>query len=312
MSLEGLFKARQANGLLVPLLNEHLVMEGKKPSGRSTGVFHPSEVSGFFCPRQWVIQERYRSELPIREIGPGLMRTFAIGHKLHDMMQDFLSKMGILYGNFQCKRCEEVYLGLKPEECLSCGKTSFRYLEVKVQDTHLHIDGHTDGVVILGDLDSPFRHPKKYIFEFKTINSTGFQNLRKPIDAHREQGSIYLTVLDTHRKNRLKELEESGVGTDTDVWKVESLPFEGVIIVYLNKGQQDAEGVRDLKEFLLTAEEAEALMEPKYPLLEEAWHHFTSEEQTLPDRVCDNRTAGHKCRCPKPIIDRCFGINKDD
>src|SRR4051794_34657933 len=82
LSLEDLFKARtKSQGILVPLLNEYLLLEGKKPSGRKTGVFHPSEISGFFCPRQWVIKERHRDELQKEDILPGLMRVFEIGHR---------------------------------------------------------------------------------------------------------------------------------------------------------------------------------------------------------------------------------------
>jgi hypothetical protein len=311
MSLEDLFKTRQSDGILVPLLNEHLLLEGQKPSGRSTGVFHPSEVSGFFCPRQWVIIERHRGEFVKEGTPPGLMRTFSIGHKLHEMMQEFISQMGLMYGNYKCKGCKNIYLGFKPDKC-GCGSKKFTYEEVKVQDEEKHVDGHTDGLVVIGNFDNIFgKMPKKYIFEFKTINSVGFKNLRKPIEAHREQGGLYLTVLERNRKKRLQELEESGIDKESDVWKVESLPFEGVLIIYMDKGQQAADGLSDLKEYFLEAKEAKKLIEAKFPLMDEAWAHFTSEEKTYPARICQSRTEGHKCKCPKQVIDYCFATLKD-
>lgn len=310
MSLENLFKARtQSKGILVPLLNEYLLLEGKKPSGRTTGVFHPSEISGFFCPRQWVIKERHRAELPADDILPGLMRVFEIGHRLHDMMQDFIGSMGLMYGTYTCVKCDTDHLGFRPESCTKCGAKRFDYGEVSVDDDDFHIDGHTDGIVVIGDIHSPFRKPKKYIFEFKTINSMGFKALRKPLEAHREQGSIYLVTLEKARKARLAELEAAGVDRASDVYLVESLPFDGVILLYINKGEQPADGLHDLKEYLVTQDEAQELMKAKYPLLEDAWHHY--ENGTYPHRVCQSRTEAHQRRCPKAIIDLCFGTLHD-
>jgi hypothetical protein len=306
LSLKELFKTRQQNGILIPRLNEFLLLEGKKPSDRKTGVFHPSEISGFFCPRQWVIKERHRGEIPVEGTQPGSMRTFEVGHRLHDMMQDYFSQMGLLYGKFECRKCEETYLGFKPTSC-QCGKSDFKYREVRIKDDEYHIYGHTDGIVLI-DFNS-LKKPKKYIFEFKTINPMGYGNLRKEIDDHREQASIYMWTLEKFRQKRLLELEKSGVPKDSDVYKVESIPFDGVIILYMNKGQQPADGLQDLKEYLIPFSEAEKVIEAKYPLLEETWKHYVGG--TYPERICGSRTEGHKCKCPKALIDYCFGTLQD-
>jgi len=307
MSLENLLKARnpKRKGILVPRLNEFLLLEGKKPSGRKTGVFHPSEISGFFCPRQWVIQERHREELKKDDTLPGSMRTFEIGHRLHEMMQDFLAQMGLLYGKYKCVKCEEVYLGFKPENCSKCGKSRFDYQEVEIEDEEYHINGHTDGIVVIGNLTL---NPKKYIFEFKTINSNGFRLLRAPLEQHKEQACIYMYVLNKTRKKTLRLMEEMGL-QGTDQYKIESLPFEGAIIMYIDKGQQPADGEQDLKEYFVPFSEMESVIEPKIPLLEEAWEHY--EKGTYPPRICDSRTTGHRCKCPKDILDYCFGSLKD-
>lgn len=311
MSLENLLKARnpKKSGILVPLLNEYLLLEGKKPSDRRTGVFHPSEISGFFCGRQWVIKERHRSELAKDDTLPGSMRVFEIGHRLHDMMQAFFSNMGLLYGRHQCKGCRVEYLGFKPESCSTegCLSKKFKYEEVIIDDPENHVGGHTDGIVVTGKFGS-FRPPKKYVFEFKTINPRGYENLRKEIDDHREQACIYLHTLDKNREKTLKMLEEQGL-QDTDQYRVEALPFEGVIILYMNKGIQPADGEQDLKEYFIPFDEVQGVIDAKYPLLANAWEHFVNG--TYPDRVCKSRTEGHKCKCPKSVIDYCFATLKD-
>src|SRR5690606_26641474 len=107
----------------------------------------------------------------------------------------------------------------------------------------------------------------------------------------------------------LKELEEAGISPDSDVFKVESLPFEGVILLYINKGEQPADGLSDLKEYLVTQDEAHGLVNAKYPLLDEAWAHFKGG--TYPVRICQSRTEAHAKRCPKAIIDYCFATLQD-
>lgn len=317
MSLENLLKARnpKKSGVLVPLINEHLLLEAKKPSGRRTGVFHPSEISGFFCPRQWVIKERHRAELAPEEILPGSMRTFEIGHRLHDMMQAYLSDMGLMFGHHKCKGCHTEHYGFKPEVCgarlpnnLDCNSKKFKYNEVVIDDPEYHIGGHTDGVIVIGDMNALIKKPKKYIFEFKTINPRGYENLRKEIDDHREQASIYMVTLDKQRQRNMETLRAQGL-EDSDQYRVEELPFEGVILLYMNKGMQPADGTQDLKEYFVPFEEGHQVVEAKYPILDETWAHF--EAGTYPNRVCKGKTEGHKCRCPKAVIGYCFDTLKD-
>ena len=213
MSLEGLFKAKRQQGILVPLLNEYLILKGKEPDGRATEVFHPSEISGFFCPRQWVIKERHRKELPSEEVYQGSERTFEIGHRLHSMMQDWFSGMKVLFGGHKCKGCHEVYYGFQPDRC-ECGSRKFKYQEVRINYPKYHIGGHTDGIAVKNFDPDKMYLAEKFVFEYKTMNPEQFALLRKPLDAHVEQACIYMYVLDRQREERLEELRKYGVPQD--------------------------------------------------------------------------------------------------
>jgi len=307
MSLEGLFKARRQKGIIVPLLNAYLILKAQEPNNRETGVFHPSEISGFFCPRQWVIKERYRDSI-IEEVDPpGLTRTYDIGSTLHELMQKYLAGMGILFGQHICKKCYTVYYGFKPTEKCSCGCNKFKYEEVKITDTAHHIGGHTDGIVVVDFNPDKMFLSHKYVFEFKSINPESYSNLRKPLSNHEDQACTYLYALEKEKSNRIKLLTDSGVKETDPVYLVESMPFEGVIIMYQNKGRQPADGMGDLKEYLVPAKGAREVVEKKIPLLDEAWKHFLGE--TLPKATCTCRTDGHKNGCPKSIMDYCFKLD---
>lgn len=243
--------------------------------------WHPSEFCGV-CEREAVINTLLCVER--EEIEPTLSRIFDVGTALHSWTQNrYLGLMGILWGKWECLRCGSVKWGFMPKECDNClakaiehGETIITYKEVpihgKLEGCDGALEGRSDGLVILNN--------EWFVFEFKTINSNGFNFLRTAMKKHVQQGRIYIEAI---RRNMIRGLPP-GI----------SCPYpKGIIFLYFCKDTSE------YKEFLISHDEESSIRELKRPqIIEQALR-----EKALPPRHedCTQRSKGKakNCACSK-------------
>lgn len=308
--LKELIRARNRGGILIPILEEQTLIEGKQDSmRRKRGVFHPSELSYDFCPRSWVLCELDKSLYLNVSFPVNTQLRFDVGKALHRMVQDKLGNAGVLFGVWECGRHPgTLTTGFKPQEaCPACQEQGWypkwRYREVQVVDEELWIGGETDGIVVVNQ--------RKYIFEFKTINNDGYSTLVEPLDHHKHQAMWYLDVLDRNRRKQeeqLMELQAKGENVDVQL-QVTRMPFSGVIFLYMNKDNQN------LREFHMDGGEAKELVmkpddsvrarvEAQKDVLRETIEHYKAK--TLPERhpKCTSPSTYRAQRCP--ARSKCF------
>lgn len=113
------------------------------------------------------LRERYFSRLgrPCNRISARTQRIFDNGSHVHLRLQEDLREAGILLMD-----------------------------EVPVFHPYYQIQGHTDGILKLDN-------DELAVLEIKSINSRGFETLKKEHDDHRVQGLCYLYCLEEHRNS---------------------------------------------------------------------------------------------------------------
>lgn len=319
--LKDLIKSQEKKGYVIPLLEESALLNGKMDSyKRRRDCFHPSEISGDFCPRAWILGQRDKTLYYEDQVSPQTQWVFDVGTEVHALVQRRLGSTGKLFGLWECKRwCLEercVYYGFKPEKRCPLNtdhKVKWEYKEVPVIDEELGIHGKTDGVVVLKE--------GKYIFEFKTVNSRTFSTLAEPLDTHKEQAEWYMDVLsrNSHKMEAiLEDMQRQGIDVE-EVLRVQRQPFRGTVIVYMNKDTQA------FREFVVNKtgpivmpdrikirgidfDEDEGIIEEKKKLLIQTlqWR----DEGYLPERldVCTSKSCTRARRCF--ARNACF--NKED
>ena len=308
--LKDLIKSQEKKGYVIPLLEESALLNGKMDSyKRRRDCFHPSEISGDFCPRAWILGQRDKTLYYEDQVSPQTQWVFDVGTEVHALVQRRLGSTGKLFGLWECKRwCLEercVYYGFKPEKRCPLNtdhKVKWEYKEVPVIDEELGIYGKTDGVVVLKE--------GKYIFEFKTVNSRTFSTLAEPLDTHKEQAEWYMDVLsrNSHKMEAiLEDMQRQGIDVE-EVLRVQRQPFRGTVIVYMNKDTQA------FREFVVNKtgpivmpdrikirgidfDEDEGIIEEKKKLLIQTlqWR----DEGYLPERldVCTSKSCARARRC---------------
>lgn len=319
--LKDLIKSQEKKGYVIPLLEESALLNGKMDSyKRRRDCFHPSEISGDFCPRAWILGQRDKTLYYEDQVSPQTQWVFDVGTEVHALVQRRLGSTGKLFGLWECKRwCLEercVYYGFKPEKRCPLNtdhKVKWEYKEVPVIDEELGIHGKTDGVVVLKE--------GKYIFEFKTVNSRTFSTLAEPVDTHKEQAEWYMDVLsrNSHKMEViLEDMQRQGIDVE-EVLRVQRQPFRGTVIVYMNK---DTQAFREfvvnktgpivmpdrIKIRRIDFDEDEGIIEEKKKLLIQTlqWR----DEGYLPERldVCTSKSCTRARRCF--ARNACF--NKED
>jgi hypothetical protein len=123
---------------------------------RMLNCFHPSSLA--YCPRK--LYEAYLTPTHVK-IGqdPRLQRVWDNGHGVHNRLQDYLYKTGLLVED-----------------------------EVMICDTEFEICGHTDGLL---NINGNFG-----VLELKSINRAGFVSLLVPSPDYILQMNVYMHCLD--------------------------------------------------------------------------------------------------------------------
>lgn len=211
MNLKDLKDTYKRRDILLPGIERHVLRKAKKPSGRRSDVMHPSEMAkSDWCPRH----DQYRilgTEANYKKRSPSfkLENVFDYGHSAHRKYQNWIAEMGILWGKWVCKECDNEWLDTSPEQCPSCKSRKMRYAEVPLDDPESMISGHSDGVVYL---DNSYK-----MIEIKTVGISTlrfeayslfdkFQQerltpdelwflIKRPFSTHIRQGQLYLHLI---------------------------------------------------------------------------------------------------------------------
>ncbi len=168
MSLKSAFSAlkRSESYVLKPL--EGYLLSLNEDQNRAINVNSPSSSGG--CLRARYYSRTYTEHSD--PINPRTRRIFDNGSYVHKRLQDYLTLQGMLL-----------------------------MAEVPVLNVNYNIQGHTDGIVDIGNGEIA-------ILEIKSINSRGFDLLKSAKEEHKLQGLLYLYCIETRRK----EILEVGMG----------------------------------------------------------------------------------------------------
>lgn len=249
-------------GYVVPLIEEHLLLSDISEDRRDK-MFHPSSLSGDFCPREWSLYNYHPEGYTVKEgsVEPRLGRIFGNGHGVHTRIQSYL--IDHLWGLWRRQvgwddlNDEPEYMyhrGFKP------AGGGWRYMEVRLEHRPHRILGSTDGLL---NIDG-----QKWGLEIKSINPDSYRFLTdRPKALHVNQVLIYEHALEWERTT----LDTRG---QKPVDAFAAMPLRGFIVVYENKGTQE------LKEFPVPydAQQVETFMQSRLPVMDEALEYERSGE----------------------------------
>lgn len=162
MALNDLLKsvAKQETSYVTGALDTYLIQHSLEANDRAIDVNAPSQIGK--CMRSnFYARTQVSSD---GSIDARLQRIFDNGTKTHERLQEYLTDMGILL-------CDEVPL----------------------INEEYNIQGHTDGILDLGNGEIG-------ILEIKSINAQNYSALKDAKEEHKEQGLIYLYCLEERRK----------------------------------------------------------------------------------------------------------------
>lgn len=175
-----------------------LFLQTRPDDEREPG-WHPSAFAGM-CMRQRILLELL-GKIKEEDVKPRTKKIWDVGKVIHWLYQnEYLGKMGALWGKWKCLRCGVVVWGKSPSTDKECypnydeaiapgvpGEHIWDYKEVPVKatvdDLSKPIVGHADGLLYLGG--------EWYVLELKSINQFGFQKLVEPKYEHWCQGQVY-------------------------------------------------------------------------------------------------------------------------
>jgi hypothetical protein len=220
----------------------------QEPEDRRQDVLHPSDL----VKSEWCALHAYhalRGNYVATADKPTLrlQSIFDEGHAIHHKWQNWIYRMGNLYGVWECNYCNETVMDTSPKTCTFCGHESFQYLEVPLTSDAHKIAGSSDGWIKgLGE---------DYLIEIKSIGAgtlrweapsilaqaggdleVAWRAIRQPFRSHLLQGQVYLHLCHL--------MVEAGIA--------ESAP-ESIVFIYELKSNQD------YKEF-------EVMYDPEYIL----------------------------------------------
>lgn len=234
--------AKKHESVLLGDVDRHIQL---LPSDRDHSYLHPSEMArSGWCPRaswhQLLGHEAKADPLVLRRAV-----LFDEGHAIHNKWQSWLRDMGVLWGRWVCRVCQqEVFCWSYelPGPCRSRndkGRHLWDYREVPVGDLSLRIGGHADGIVSVRD--------ESLLLEVKSVgpgtlrelslmveddedelSSSRFSKINHPAKDHFMQVQIYLRLFDNRPR-------VPGVGR-----------VERAVIVYEHKADQQ------IREFVVT------------------------------------------------------------
>lgn len=312
MNIAEILKTRIKNehrGFAVPVIEEQILIDGSLGNkDRVRSVFHPSEICrGDFCPRSWILGHRDPSMYKNKKINLLQQKRFDCGSDFHKYMQKKAGNSGILFGAWECIfNCEGtncLHVGFSPSNTCVPGKKDksfWRYKEPILSDPIYNIGGQTDGIAKIAD--------RKYLLEFKSMNTDSFRTLIEPLPNDIEQSLWYIDILERcgfEQFNAVKDYLE-----DQDV-QFMKLPYEGSLIIYGDKNDHTykeyfipSKGLARVKNSLDSKDDVFLRIESKKEMLLNTLKH--RDDGTLPERLyqCDDKssTRAKQCFASKPCF----------
>lgn len=195
-ALKNVFSTMKQQGLAKKLDQYLLVSKHEDDADRKNVTNSPSSAGG--CSRANIYQRMGKEKDPIDS---RTRRIFDNGHHVHDRLQTYFEKMGILLMR-----------------------------EVPLYHNKDEIQGHTDGL-----MDYTGKLKDIVVLEIKSINSRQFASLKQAKEDHVKQGGVYIHCLESARKRLRKRY-----GTYEDFKKSENLRriFYGQRYMHLKGGRR--------------------------------------------------------------------------
>jgi hypothetical protein len=277
---------------LIARIDEYLMLQ--PGDDRRDGLFHPSDLSNNFCPREWCLYNWHPHGKLVHDSrwDARFKRILGNGHGLHDRVQRYFQMQDVLWGRWvrpvgydaDGQTINEEHLGWVPKLADGRIDSTWRYAEVRIRNVARNTKGHTDGVMRLkGESRLGFEYGK-WGLEIKSINEQGFNWLPETQtddgekEAHRYQTYIYEDGLEAERA--LPDSESWWYGADG--WEFWEQPLEGFIVLYEDKNKQQMrefvvpydgqkidgffESIKDRTDAAMAFKEAkERGEEPRYP-----------------------------------------------
>lgn len=182
---------------------ERYLLGKPQDTSRRRDIIHPSALcKKDFCARWQYFEITQQPEV---EDKPNLrlQSIFDEGHAIHAKWQNWIWRMGNLYGKWMCLEKGHTWFATSPYHCPECGSSLLEYREVPLYDEDLMIAGHGDGWVKgVGD---------DFFVEIKSIGtgtirmeqpallkdadlSQAWRNIRRPFPTHMRQGLFYIAL----------------------------------------------------------------------------------------------------------------------
>lgn len=219
-----------------------------------------------FCQREYVLH-RAGNLAPVREstfFGDCCME---MGTALHAVAQRYMGIAGLLFGNWKCDRCGNVFLDRKgPVPCCDSYAT---YEEYEFRHAS-GITAHPDGVC----LELPDGTPFRAVWEFKGCYPGKMAKMQTPIWRH----SVFQANFYLHLANEQK-----------------NLGLEHIVIVYVDRGLPS-----NRKYFVVQPNKA--VYRNTLKAIEGAKEKLRL--RVLPERICATQQDGIELRCPYQAV--CF------
>lgn len=163
MALDSLFKTIKSEGYVLKQLDQYLLgLNNNEESDRAINVNSPSAISSCMRSRYYA---RTGAERDANSIEPRLRRIFDNGTGVHERLQAYLTKQGMLLMD-----------------------------EVPLRNDYYNIQGHSDGLLDLTESEIG-------VYEIKSIKSENFKKLKDAEHHHKEQASIYMYCAEERRKH---------------------------------------------------------------------------------------------------------------
>lgn len=181
---------------------ERYLLSKPKDRSRRNDVIHPSDmVSPDWCHRAAYFHLLGREPKETRTTSVRLISVFEEGHLIHRKWQSWFQGMGVLYGKWYCKTCDETFWG--GTDVHEDGILEYR--EVPLYYEPLRISGHSDGWLVglgdplmleiksIGEGTLRFECPELYREHNYDFNAT-WKAITSPLPKHVAQVQIYMKL----------------------------------------------------------------------------------------------------------------------
>ena len=266
MAIKNVFNTMKRGGYVIQPWEKYLLSKQDKNNDRAKNVNAPSQI-GMCIRARYYVREGYPSE----RISAKTERIFNNGTYVHERIQKDLKSCGILLMD-----------------------------EVPVFDDEYLIQGHTDGIITLGN-------DELGILEIKSINSRNFTELKVAKEEHVEQGLCYLHCVEKHRK-LLRASYKNAVEFAMS-WTKERRPIYEAMYPHLQGGNTYSRQQKLDFQLLLHSELDRLLYYQDKPITKAVFLYECKDNQEVKEFVVDSTTDKAKDIIENILID-CNFLNE--